>query len=31
MVTHERQLAERYADCIVTLSDGAILREERLR
>jgi putative ABC transport system ATP-binding protein len=31
MVTHERALAERYADRIVTLSDGAILREERLR
>jgi putative ABC transport system ATP-binding protein len=31
MVTHERQLAERYADRIVTLSDGAISREERLR
>jgi len=31
MVTHERLLAERYADRIVTLSDGAIIREERLR
>jgi len=31
MVTHERALAERYADRIVTLSDGAISREERLR
>jgi putative ABC transport system ATP-binding protein len=31
MVTHERVLAERYADRIVTLSDGAIFREERLR
>jgi putative ABC transport system ATP-binding protein len=31
MVTHERELAERYADRIVTLSDGAISREERLR
>jgi putative ABC transport system ATP-binding protein len=31
MVTHERQLAERYADRIVTLSDGKISREERLR
>jgi len=31
MVTHERALAERFADRIVTLSDGAILREERLR
>lgn len=31
MVTHERALAERYADRIVTLSDGAILNEERLR
>ena len=31
MVTHERMLAERYADRIVTLSDGAIAREERLR
>lgn len=31
MVTHERVLAERYADRIVTLSDGAISREERLR
>jgi putative ABC transport system ATP-binding protein len=31
MVTHERALAERYADRIVTMSDGAISREERLR
>jgi len=31
MVTHERALAERHADRIVTLSDGAISREERLR
>jgi putative ABC transport system ATP-binding protein len=31
MVTHERALAERYADRIVTLSDGALLHEERLR
>lgn len=31
MVTHERALAEQYADRIVTLSDGAISREERLR
>jgi putative ABC transport system ATP-binding protein len=31
MVTHERLLAERYADRIVTMSDGAIAREERLR
>jgi ABC-type lipoprotein export system ATPase subunit len=31
MVTHERTLAERHADRIVTLSDGAISREERLR
>jgi len=31
MVTHEHALAERYADRIVTLSDGAIAREERLR
>jgi putative ABC transport system ATP-binding protein len=31
MVTHERALAERYADRIVTMSDGTILREERLR
>jgi putative ABC transport system ATP-binding protein len=31
MVTHERGLAERYADRIVTLSDGTISREERLR
>lgn len=31
MVTHERGLAERYADRIVTLSDGAISGEERLR
>src|SRR5579863_9229530 len=31
MVTHERALAEKYADRIVTLSDGAILSEERLR
>ena len=31
MVTHERALAEQYADRIVTLSDGAIAREERVR
>ncbi len=31
MVTHERALAERYADRIVTLSDGAIAGEERVR
>jgi putative ABC transport system ATP-binding protein len=31
MVTHERALAERYADRIVTLSDGQLSREERLR
>ena len=31
MVTHERALAERYADRIITLSDGAIAREERPR
>src|SRR5712691_2971527 len=31
MVTHEHALAERCADRIVTLSDGAISREERLR
>ena len=31
MVTHERALAERYADRIVTLSDGAIANEERVR
>jgi putative ABC transport system ATP-binding protein len=31
MVTHERGLAERCADRIVTLSDGAISQEERLR
>ena len=31
MVTHERALAERYADRIVTLSDGTISHEERLR
>jgi len=31
MVTHERALAERYADRIVTLSDGSIAHEERLR
>ena len=31
MVTHERALAERYADRIVTLSDGTILSEERMR
>jgi putative ABC transport system ATP-binding protein len=31
MVTHERALAEKYADRIVTLTDGAILSEERLR
>lgn len=31
MVTHERVLAEQYADRIVTLSDGAVSSEERLR
>jgi putative ABC transport system ATP-binding protein len=31
MVTHERALAEQYADRIVTLSDGQISHEERLR
>jgi putative ABC transport system ATP-binding protein len=31
MVTHERALAERYADRIVTLSDGAICSEVHLR
>ena len=31
LVTHERALAELYADRIVTLSDGAISSEERLR
>jgi putative ABC transport system ATP-binding protein len=31
MVTHERALAQQYADRIVTLSDGAISSEERLR
>ncbi len=31
MVTHERALAEKYADRIVTLSDGAIAKEERMR
>jgi len=31
MVTHERSLAERYANRIVTLSDGTLLSEERLR
>jgi putative ABC transport system ATP-binding protein len=31
MVTHERALAERYADRIVTLSDGSILKQEHLR
>jgi ABC-type polar amino acid transport system ATPase subunit len=31
MVTHERALAEQYADRIVTMSDGTIAREERLR
>src|SRR6202048_2601989 len=31
MVTHERALAERFADRIVTLSDGAISRDERMR
>jgi putative ABC transport system ATP-binding protein len=30
MVTHERALAERYADRIVTLSDGAVAHEEQL-
>ncbi len=31
MVTHERALAEQYADRIVTLSDGSILKQEQLR
>jgi putative ABC transport system ATP-binding protein len=31
MVTHERALAERFADRIITLSDGAISSQERLR
>jgi putative ABC transport system ATP-binding protein len=31
MVTHERALAERYADRMVTLSDGMIAGEESLR
>lgn len=31
LVTHERPLADRYADRIITLSDGAVAREERLR
>jgi putative ABC transport system ATP-binding protein len=31
MVTHERALAEQYADRIVTLSDGAISQQEQLR
>ncbi len=31
MVTHERALAEHHADRIVTLSDGVIASEERLR
>jgi putative ABC transport system ATP-binding protein len=31
MVTHERALAARYADRIITLSDGTISSEERLR
>ena len=31
MVTHERALAEKYADRMITLSDGAISSEERLR
>ena len=31
MVTHERTLAQRYADRIITLADGAISHEERLR
>ncbi len=30
MVTHERALAERYADRIVTMADGRIISEERL-
>ena len=29
MVTHERALAERYADRIVTMADGRVLSEER--
>jgi ABC-type lipoprotein export system ATPase subunit len=29
LVTHERPLADRYADCVVTLSDGSIANEER--
>jgi putative ABC transport system ATP-binding protein len=31
MVTHERNLAERYADRIITLHDGTVQGEERLR
>jgi putative ABC transport system ATP-binding protein len=31
MVTHERALAEKYADRIVTLSDGVIAKEEQVR
>jgi putative ABC transport system ATP-binding protein len=31
MVTHERALAERYADRIITLADGRIAGEEKLR
>jgi len=31
LVTHERPLAERCADRIITLSDGSIANEERLR
>jgi ABC-type sulfate/molybdate transport systems ATPase subunit len=29
LVTHEQALAERFADRIVTISDGRIEREER--
>jgi putative ABC transport system ATP-binding protein len=31
LVTHERSLAERCADRIITLSDGSVANEERLR
>jgi len=29
MVTHERELAERYADRMITMADGRVAREER--
>jgi ABC-type polar amino acid transport system ATPase subunit len=28
MVTHEREIAERFADRIITMADGRIVKEE---